>query len=642
MNLKNKIMITFGGTVLAAIAVVGSFSTIACNNIAMKNVNNSLATEAILASGEISSEISNAIRMVEATATDPIISQESSTATRISRLEELVDIYGFTSGNILDTNGVSLIDGTDFSDRKYVQDALNGTSNISDIILSKYTNTYGFSVATPIRNASNQVEGVIYYRMDIDFIDNILEKLKVSKNSTAYIVDDTSTIIVHEDESMVNNVSFANAGGDLAGFAKEMEENQYGYSSFTSEEIKYVCGYSEIENTNGWRLILNAPESDYTDYINESVLDLLGVDAIILLFALVVAYYFAHTIGKTANRVEGMLEKISKGDFSTKISKSKSKDELGKLQNSAYELQETLSAVIQETNTVLGTMASYDLSVNDMKGYPGVFDELSNSVNEIKAILCKIISEVQESANAVGTGSGELALAADALSQGTVAQAASIDKVVLEIQEITEKIVTSSENEDLVEKRLRDLEHLIGDGNKEMTELLQVVKEVADMSSDIQKIVGTIDSIAFQTNILALNASVEAARAGDNGKGFAVVADEVGSLAAKTSEASKQTSELIGRCIDRINNAMHCADVTFDCLGNIVNNSAEISKAFEDIAIKTKEQAEKSSYIRQEMTVISDVVQNNTATAEESAAATQELSALASGLTFLMQKFKIR
>ena len=161
------------------------------------------------------------------------------------------------------------------------------------------------------------------------------------------------------------------------------------------------------------------------------------------------------------------------------------------------------------------------------------------------------------------------------------------------------------------------------------------------MSSDIKNIVGAIDTIAFQINILALNASVEAARAGESGRGFAVVADEVGSLAEKTSESSKMTAELIANCLKQIERAMESAESTAGCLKDIVDNSEVISDAFKDIAADTKEQAEKSLRIREEIANISDVVQTNTATAEETAAATQELSEQAKSLSRLISKFRV-
>ena len=168
-----------------------------------------------------------------------------------------------------------------------------------------------------------------------------------------------------------------------------------------------------------------------------------------------------------------------------------------------------------------------------------------------------------------------------------------------------------------------------------------MVSQVENMSSDIQNIIGTIESIAFQINILALNASVEAARVGERGRGFAVVAGEVGNLAAKTTESSKQTAELITDCLNKIKSAMTCADSTSKCLKDIVENSEQISKAFNSISADTKEQADKSSRIKLEISNISDVVQTNSATAEETAAATQELSEQAKNLSKLISRFRV-
>ena len=206
---------------------------------------------------------------------------------------------------------------------------------------------------------------------------------------------------------------------------------------------------------------------------------------------------------------------------------------------------------------------------------------------------------------------------------------------------MAESIMRNSDSEARVQKRLQELEGLIINGNQEMEQLRDVVSQVENMSSDIKDIIATIESIAFQINILSLNASVEAARVGESGKGFAVVAGEIGSLASKTSDASKQIAELITVCLRKIENAMVCADSTAGCLRDIVDNSEEISTAFTSITADTKEQADKSSRIKHEISNISDVVQVNSATAQETAAATVNLLEQAQNLSRLISRFRV-
>ena len=304
-------------------------------------------------------------------------------------------------------------------------------------------------------------------------------------------------------------------------------------------------------------------------------------------------------------------------------------------------LYHTLTQIISETNDVLGAMANCNLATIDMNNYSGEFNKLAESVNSIKATLTGLMRQIQDMADSVGVGSSELADASNLLSEGTMVQATSIQRVVEEIENIAEGIRSNSQNEALVNTRLQSLDDQIKKSNQEMTQLMSVVKEIESMSNDIQKIVGTIDSIAFQTNILALNAAVEAARAGEKGKGFAVVADEVGSLASKCGEASKQTEELVGNCICSINRALECAERTFESLTAIVEDSEKISMAFEEISEDTKNQAGKSENIKKEMMSISDVVQTNTATAEETAASTGILSSQADSLRDIVNKFKL-
>ena len=617
MKLKTKLSLVYVSVVLAIVVIVGSVSYNNSAKIGTTDAKNTMQTSADLVSEEIAAKLNDFLKMASVSGNDPLLSAEDATAA--DHINTLAAAYGFTSGNILDVNGISRKDGTDFSDRDYVQKALRGIANISDLTLSKYTAHYGFSVASPVYKDSNEINGVVYYRMDIDFMHTILDHIDISENGYTYLVDGTGTIIVHPDKNLIDEYNISDPENGLGN----------------------IAGYSPIDGSNGWTVVVTAPKEDFMASTYASVKTLIIVDIIALIAALFLAGFFSNSIGKAAQNVSMELAYLSSGKLDHQMKPSKRRDEIGQLQNSTGRLQQTFKEIISETNLVLEGISNYDLTRSSVHDFPGDFNQLSVSVNRIQAILQRLIREVQEASSSVGRGSSELADAADALAAGTVTQASSISELVTQMENMAESIARNSDNEDEIHKRLQSLDQLILNGNDEMGQLRTVVSQVEAMSSDIQNIVGTIESIAFQINILALNASVEAARAGESGRGFAVVADEVGNLAAKTTEASKQTSDLISNCLKQIEQAMVCADSTSKCLNDIVTNSEQISDAFQQISIDTREQADKSARIKTEIANISDVVQTNTATAEETAAATQELSEQAKNLSNLIAKFRV-
>lgn len=641
MNIKTKLSLIFGAVVLAIVSVIGITSFNSSSEMGTSDAKNSMQISANLAASEIKGKLDDFMKMAQVSGQDPILSNSKSDSVVTSRIDSLASTYSFTSGNILDANGMSRKDKTDFSDRDYVQKALSGNANISDLTLSKYTQNYGFSVASPVYDKNNAVNGVVYYRMDVDFMSNILDQISISDNSYTYLVDGNGLVIVHPDKSLIGKYNITDTKSGLGDISKAILSNESGAGEYTKDSNDYLCGYSPIEDTNGWTVVVAAPKNDFMGPTKAAMKTLMIVSIIALVAALLIAGIFSGKIGSAVHRVSQELSYLSVGDLTHEIDPSKRKDEIGHLQNSTRELQQTFRKIINETNTILGGMASYDLRQEDMHPYPGDFNQLSDSVNNIRKILQGLIRQVQSAASSVGIGSSELSSAADALAAGTVTQASSISQLVSSVEEVTERIVSDSENEENVQKRLQELDSLIVTGNNRMDDLDAVVAEVANMSSDIQNIIGTIESIAFQINILALNASVEAAHAGESGRGFAVVADEISDLASKTSESSKQTADLINNCIKQIEAAMTCADATSECLKDIVDNSVQISEAFKTISNDTKIQADKSVHIKSEISNISDVVQTNTATAEETAAATQELSEQAKSLSNLIAKFHV-
>ena len=642
MKLKGKLVMAFACTAAFCALSVGGVSYTIVLNIGTINAQRTMKVSAEQASKNIYGKVSDYLHIVGVSGYDPIIAGDYPDQVVTEYVDKLAAGYGFTSGNVLDVNGQSRKDGTDFSEREYVQEALAGNVNFSDVSVSKYTGKYGFSVASPIVSGG-KVKGVIYYRLDSDFVDAILDEIVVSENDYTYLVDGTGTVIVHPNAELIGNYNILDEENGLeASLAEQILSGESGSASYEENGEKYLCGYCPIEGSKGWTIVVCAPKDDFMGEVGTRMRQLSVVDIVVVLFAVFDGILNAGAIFRKINGLSEQLATVSGGNLSQDIKRSKRKDEIGMLQNTAYDLQATFNGMIGETKKILGSMADYDLTQADMQMYPGEFEELSIAVNRVKTIMNQLLAKVQESADSVGMGSGELASAAEALAAGSATQAHSINELVSGVEDIAECIARNSENEEKVEGRLAELDALIQDGDSQMNNLRDVVKQVEEMSADIQNIIGTIDSIAFQINILALNASIEAAHAGETGRGFAVVADEVGALAAKTSESSKMTAELITGCLDQIQKAMTSAESTSECLRNIVESSGVIATAFKDISVDTKAQAEKANTIREEINNISDVVQNNTATAEETAAATEELSDQAKSLNYMVSKFKLQ
>lgn len=642
MKLRSKIQLAFGMTLVLLFILVGVVANQETSSAITSLVDTSMATSASLASDQIAKQLTAYMNVSTFVGKDSKIGGGLPASQKVEYLNKYVETYGFTSGNILDKRGISIVDGTDFSDREYVKKALAGETNISDVTLSKYTNKYGVSIAAPVYNTSDVIDGVVYFRVEMDFIQNIISTIQISENSYAYLIDNQGNVIVHPNEELILNYNLGEQGGEMAALAAEMKAGKTGNGAYTFDKKQVLCGYDPVENTNGWSIVIAAPKADFdrASYRVQNALVILTVIAIII--AILISTIIAGQISKPIDKVKTALVGVAKGDFSVKVQHVKGKDEIAVLQNTTADLVATLSGIIGEANDILGSIAKYDLTIADMKQYPGAFDSLADSVNSIKHTLNELIIEVQHSVKNVDVGSRELAQATAALSQGTVAQASSIQMLADDLGVVAERINRNSENEEVVSKKLGNLDSQIQMANVQMQELVKAVDEIETMSSSIRKIVGTIDGIAFQTNILSLNASVEAARAGELGSGFAVVAEEVRSLAEKCSESSKKTAELIDECVKAINNAKECTDAAFGSLTGIVSDSAEIAKAFEEISADTVEQAAKSKNIRTEINNISDVVQTNTATVEETAASTAVLSEQAMNLEDMVRNFKVQ
>ena len=319
-------------------------------------------------------------------------------------------------------------------------------------------------------------------------------------------------------------------------------------------------------------------------------------------------------------------------------------DEIGIIAQTVRRVCDCLRVTIDDVGRVLGEIANGDLTVDTTKNegyYIGDFKALAVSLKTIHSNLTEMIRDISQVAGQVDTSADQVATGAHALSQGTLEQTASIDGLIANVTDITAQIHTSTERcggaSDLVDKA----NGYAAEADVKMEQLIEATKNIERSSAEIGTVIKTIEDIAFQTNILALNASVEAARAGAAGKGFSVVAEEVRNLAAKSSQAAQNTNNLINHSVENVKAGTESTDLAVSAMRVIGECVQSIKTLMDEIAAASIQQSEMIVLIENGIKEISTVVQANSNAAEKSALVSTELSGQARTLNSLISRFRM-
>ncbi len=348
------------------------------------------------------------------------------------------------------------------------------------------------------------------------------------------------------------------------------------------------------------------------------------------------------SVAKPLSEVMQAAEYISNGNFDFDID-VKVNNEVGQLSDTFNHMQVNLSSLNKVLVEMLSKIANgeWNVDIGASKLYLGDWAELYNSLDKMTHSVRDALSQVAISASQINESVDMVANGAQALANGAIDQASSIDQLSTSLHQISEQISDNSENA----KKVNNMAVLSGDVTastlEDMQRMLGAMQDISSTSEHISKVIKVIDDIAFQTNILALNAAVEAARAGSAGKGFAVVADEVRSLAQKSSEAAKNTTQLIEQSSSAVNSGYEVATKASESFEELADKVQQMIVTIDEIAKATEEQSTGIKEISSGIVQISHVVQTNTATSEESAAASQELAAEANSLQNLVTQFKL-
>lgn len=337
----------------------------------------------------------------------------------------------------------------------------------------------------------------------------------------------------------------------------------------------------------------------------------------------------------------GALKEMARGNLHVRV-KGQYGGDHDELKNALNESLDNLLIYIDEISDALAQIGRGNFDIEITADYRGDFVAIKNSLTDIIYSLSQTMEDINQAADQVAASSRQVSDASQTLSNGSTEQASAIQELTASITEIAAQTRKNALNANEANQLATEAKDSAEEGNRQMASMLESMEDINASSANISKIIKVIDDIAFQTNILALNAAVEAARAGQHGKGFAVVAEEVRNLASRSADAAKETTTLIEGSTQRVEAGTKIAHETAGALKMIVSGIEKAADLVGSIANASNEQASGIAQINKGIEQVSHVVQNNSATAEESAAASEELYGQADLLKAMVGNFRIK
>lgn len=602
-----------------------------------KNVNSDLTSMGEILTESITNGMNNMENTFQSVAVSNTISTSGLTPDQVAiALNGKKDSLGYESLSLVTTDGKivskdAALNGKSVADQEYFKNALSGKTFFSEP-MNDPSGKFSVIACTPISNAN--FNGVLMATMDANVYSPFIQNIVVGKTGSAFIINKDGVLIGNIDPKKVTQKKTA----EIYKYADLTKSGITIYAYSTGDRI---CYHAPLPNTDGWSFGIVAPVKEMTSSINYTILGLVISSIVCILIGIFFAMFAAKSIANPITLVCRRLELLSAGDLHSDVVEVNAKDETGILADSLNQTVLNLRSYIEELTHVLREVANGNLRVKTEQEYDGDFVPIKESLDNITESLRESMSSINQASEQIASGAEQLAVGAQSLAQGSTEQASSIEELSSAITEIGEHVRVNAQHAGEASERVEDVHTKVEVSNQYMKDMVEAMAKINDSSNQIEKIVKTIEDISFQTNILALNASVEAARAGTAGKGFSVVADEVRNLATKSAEAVKDTAQLIDNSRQQVEKGTVIADSTEKALQEVVQSIQVVSENVDQISKASTHQAGRIDQVTQSVNQISGVVQTNSATAEESAAASEELSGQSQVLKELVERFEL-
>lgn len=548
----------------------------------------------------------------------------------------------FPNDDVIFASGIDVPEGLIVTERDWYKAAVaaDGKMICTDPYIDANTGSLVVTVAKIIKKGS-EIFCVVGADVTIDELVAKCSEFKIYDNSYTFLVSTAGDFIVHENADFLPTA----ADGE-AKFVNVADVPQYSGKNITVDSVVKIKDYNNktvmvctSPLSNGWQLGYSIDYREYSRSLRMLRTVYIAIFVPAILAVIFVGSFILKKCLKPVKSIHKAIISMENGDLSYAPDYF-GDDILGTLCEALAKTNTALKGYVNDISVNLENMANGNFNVRFSADYVGDFSSIKGSIEGIASSMQSVIEGVSTASSQVTIGADSVSETATSLAMGASEQSQTVD----ELNEIIEHFMTlvsqSVDNADKAKEDSNQTGECIENSNASMKELLNSMEQITEMSTQIEKIVKTIDDIAFQTNILALNAAVEAARAGAAGKGFAVVADEVRNLASKSAEAAKGTTALIQNTTEAVAKGSAIANATAESLDAVTTKSRDVNALVESISKACDEQRAQISVITDKLGAISDIARKNAATAEESAASSEELSGQARTLDDLMAQFR--
>ncbi|WP_180951150.1 methyl-accepting chemotaxis protein [Marasmitruncus massiliensis] len=601
---------------------------------------NSLAASYSMSITEAVSTLKDQIRKVAAN--DQVCGGNIPQEDRKAYLKAQTHDTVFQWFSVSDKSGAAY-DGMQIGDTDYFQNAIQGIAYLSAPIQA--------DGGTPVIMAGSEITamgptGIVFGAIDGSYFSKYTDKITLGKTGFGFLIDKNGTIVAHPDQARIGLTANLPESADsrerdgLAAVLSEMAAGKTGAGFFWENGVQKMISYCPVEGDEGWSL---AVCQDYSEVVAASrqtiwvsVAVLIGAIAVSFLFAMLTANSISRPIAGAVAR----LDLLAKGDLHsavpTKASNREAAALLGALQTTVF----SLKSYVSEIDTLLMQLAGGNLDIRPEQEYCGDFAPIRSSLETIIRSLSDTFRQIQNASFSVSQSSRQVSAGSLQISDRSSTEAQTIEQLGSMVASITDKIGQNTLSTQQSVELFSRMKNCVGAVEASMQKLLTSFSDIEAGSAKIQSITHVIDEMAFQTKILALNASVEAACAGAAGKGFAVVANEVRSLAYKSAQAAQDTETLISGSGQSIRSGRQYAQKAAQVLDNLIQMVEQVTGIVYQISDASQNQEQSAAQIQAGVGRIAETVQSNTAFAEECAAASQSLTEQAAVLAERMHQFQ--